>query len=1524
MLRRLCLVGALAVLVFTAAGKTEAADAEDSAAAMRRALGAPQHPDVTPITQIWRDVELDAGLSDIDRDVAEVVGKLVSAEMLVKQGQWAKAASTFQDVLDRDGDVVVPVAPGAYAPAWRYCTARLLAPGPADKLAVYRELNGDSARMKLEEAREARSRGALLDVARRYGATASGPEALDALVSLELEGGRPSAAVRAGLRMLELAPNTSASNPRLLAKLILALAATGDDAKLARLAAALREHLPAAGVESEGRTVRLADLAESLLPADEVSVAERNKPPRAVRPGALLWRIYLPPTLKPAVTVVNARQAKRQPSLARFQPVIHDGVLYCQTLEDLAAVDAFSGRALWRVRTPAPFVQRLFRTGPAASGVFSPAVTDDAVLVSMSTSPDGQVFYGRIDALPVSPSQNIGSTLWSVSTMKEPTPGNQRTWQTTTWFVCPPVLVGDTACAVARYSNVSNDSFLYGYDMAEGRELWQTRIARGLWTSGASRLPDGTPVASRDGVAYCCTDMGTVSAVDVADGSLVWATQYEHNEQAKYELATIGGQSAVLAAPPNRPLMDGDTLFVLPADASRLYALDMSTGRIKWSRAVRGEDGAAYLYLLAVRDGRVFLSGSAAVCLDAGSGRTLWRSVLFDSFPAGRGIVAGDFVMCPIEGSIAMVDIAAEGRLAPPVCWRDLRPLNCESGNLLLADDRLVVTTDDSISVFAAEDAEPVLAARVLQEPGEPRHVMELAMLYDRIGRLREAAESYEHALRLLGPGDGRAAEVRALLADVCNDLAQELEEKDDWMQAGKILERALALETEDRAKRVTIVVRRAVALDKANEPDAALSFLHELIREYGDLQLPVPDGVLSGANGLTVRADLLVAASIADIIRSRGRDAYQQYEEQARQVVEKSRDSADAFEMLARLYPNSRSLADLRLARAAEAAEERRFAAAFGELMMVRRLCPGYNDTALQKLREQFRSAARSTPEPTPPEKPTGRVLDVAWGTLLPLVQTIPQSVAEPQVLGPAFGSDLLFVASGKSLQAYSTADGSLAWETGVGWLGAQFGMPRTSPAGMPRSAIEFSDVWPDQPAEKAGARNGDILLSFDGHLISDSQALIQLCATTPPGKEVELVILRNGRRRTLPVVIGNRPVKNTGADRIPATSIYEYVRVAGVEGDEVIANVDLTLLWINKDTGQVTRRKIMEPLPTGAASRRFSYEAISTRGYPPVIGDGVIVAGTPTNRLMCFDLRGEPLWQVDLRDRIALQVVVHGDKVAVLTGPDKVTALAKPNLSVNPAYNPVFHPQLLVFDALSGLRRFREEFNTPVRMADCDVLSLGPDRFLARVGAGLVCVDAESGRKVWDVAPGGPGVERLAQVELCGRAETGGPLAVLAVPDAKTIVAVAPGTGEVIWTKQPGGTVQRLICPQALDRIFFVHETGNSVFVVCCTARDGQQVWETELGAGVQLGRDPVPFAAAVGGRLFVVQHQMRPGRGALSVAVSAIRISDGHLLRTAGLEGEKRYNMVMPVFGGKIRGGVIGLITKCGVIGLSTTGE
>lgn len=60
----------------------------------------------------------------------------------------------------------------------------------------------------------------------------------------------------------------------------------------------------------------------------------------------------------------------------------------------------------------------------------------------------------------------------------------------------------------------------------------------------------------------------------------------------------------------------------------------------------------------------------------------------------------------------------------------------------------------------------------------------------------------------------------------------------------------------------------------------------------------------------------------------------------------------------------------------------------------------------------------------------------------------------------------------------------------------------------------VTFNDVWPpDSPADKAGLVGGDIITAFDNHATVDEDEMMRLLATTPEGKTVEVVYLRDGQ---------------------------------------------------------------------------------------------------------------------------------------------------------------------------------------------------------------------------------------------------------------------------------------------------------------------------------------------------------------------------------------------------------------------------
>jgi len=65
-------------------------------------------------------------------------------------------------------------------------------------------------------------------------------------------------------------------------------------------------------------------------------------------------------------------------------------------------------------------------------------------------------------------------------------------------------------------------------------------------------------------------------------------------------------------------------------------------------------------------------------------------------------------------------------------------------------------------------------------------------------------------------------------------------------------------------------------------------------------------------------------------------------------------------------------------------------------------------------------------------------------------------------------------------------------------------------------------SKVAPNGPADEAGVEHGDVIIEFDGQKVESWNDLPRIVAATPVGKEVELVVTRDGKRKTLTAKIG------------------------------------------------------------------------------------------------------------------------------------------------------------------------------------------------------------------------------------------------------------------------------------------------------------------------------------------------------------------------------------------------------------------
>ncbi len=70
----------------------------------------------------------------------------------------------------------------------------------------------------------------------------------------------------------------------------------------------------------------------------------------------------------------------------------------------------------------------------------------------------------------------------------------------------------------------------------------------------------------------------------------------------------------------------------------------------------------------------------------------------------------------------------------------------------------------------------------------------------------------------------------------------------------------------------------------------------------------------------------------------------------------------------------------------------------------------------------------------------------------------------------------------------------------------------------------VEVKSVEADSPAAKAGLKNDDVVLDFNGERVEGTEQFMRLVRETPPGRVVKLMISRGGNTQTITATLGKR----------------------------------------------------------------------------------------------------------------------------------------------------------------------------------------------------------------------------------------------------------------------------------------------------------------------------------------------------------------------------------------------------------------
>jgi serine protease Do len=134
-----------------------------------------------------------------------------------------------------------------------------------------------------------------------------------------------------------------------------------------------------------------------------------------------------------------------------------------------------------------------------------------------------------------------------------------------------------------------------------------------------------------------------------------------------------------------------------------------------------------------------------------------------------------------------------------------------------------------------------------------------------------------------------------------------------------------------------------------------------------------------------------------------------------------------------------------------------------------------------------------------------------------------------------------------------------------GGGWLGVAISEVTPEKAAELKltsvRGVIVTDVEPDSPAAKAGLKENDVLLQYDGQTVEGTVQFRRLVRETPPGRKVSVLLSRDGRTETLSIELADRSAYDEKRMR---GMMNDFGKPFSLSGPSLEINAPGGLLWM------------------------------------------------------------------------------------------------------------------------------------------------------------------------------------------------------------------------------------------------------------------------------------------------------------------------------------------------------------------------